>query len=114
MASIELAQVVEEPVICEPEVSRTHGSTVRQSLGVWPHEEPIKGLEDLDPDDFLGSLGDEPEGVSDLVLRDDPNSLLMCLRMWRERVTMDGHHSMPRLSLCMELGLHDLLIFQLD
>jgi len=47
MASVGLPQVVMD---CEPEVSRTHGSTVGRSVGVWLHEEsPVESLEGFDP-----------------------------------------------------------------
>ena len=94
LAFIRSAQVVREPGVCEP-------------------KEPVEGLEGSDPDDFRGGLGNEHEGVSNLGLREDLGSLLMCLRPRQERVARGGHCSMPRLPLRMELGLHDLLIFQL-
>ena len=92
LAFIKSAQVVREPGVCEP----------------------VEGLEGSDPDDFRGGLENEHEGVSNLGLREDLGSLLMCLRPRQERVARGGHRSMPMLPLRMELGLHDLLTFQLD
>ena len=74
----------------------------------------MEGLDDSDPDDFLDNLGEEHEGVSDLGLREDPRYLLRFLHAQRGRVVRSGLRSMPGLPLRMELGLHDLLIFQLD
>ena len=39
IASVGLAQVIEEHGICELEVSITHGSTLSRSVGIWLHKE---------------------------------------------------------------------------
>ena len=63
LESIGSSQVVREPSVCEPEVSRIRGFMVGQSVGVWFYREPVEGPEGSDPDEFIGGLGDEHEGV---------------------------------------------------
>ena len=61
----------------------------------------------------LDSLEDLGEGP-DLGLGEEPESLLNYLRAQRKRVARKHIQSMPGLPLCMEMMLHDCLIYQLD
>ena len=58
--------------VSEPEVPKLCNSPGGGSSGIKLIEGPTESLDSSDFNDSLGNLGDQDEGVSDLVLREDP------------------------------------------